>query len=107
MQFVVNAVEKTLKVGGVAVHTTEFNLSSNEDTVETGDTVIYRHRDLTELIKRLEDRGHIVQPLTIAPDTHCWDFYVDVPPYTTTPHLKLMLGKYVATSVGIVVQRGR
>lgn len=28
MQFVVNAVEKTLRPGGVAVHTTEYNLLS-------------------------------------------------------------------------------
>ena len=107
IQFVINAVENTLKVGGIAVHTTEFNLSSNEETVEVGGTVIFRHRDIIELIERLESRGHIVQPLIVAPDAHYWDFYVDVPPYATIPHLKLMLDKYVATSVGIVVRRGK
>lgn len=33
---------KTLKPGGIAVHTTEFNLSSNEDTITEGDNVIFR-----------------------------------------------------------------
>ena len=62
MQFVINAVEKTLRVGGVAVHTTEFNLSSDHETVETGVTVIYRRRDIDELVQRLRDRGHLVKP---------------------------------------------
>lgn len=106
MQFVINAVEKTLRVGGVAVHTTEFNLSSNDDTIEEGDTVIYRRRDIEELVQRLRDRGHIVKPFSVAPDSHYWDFHVDLPPYEHIPHLKLLLEKYVATSVGIVVRRG-
>lgn len=107
MQFVINAVEKTLKVGGVAVHTTEYNLSSNAETVESGITAIYRHRDLLELVQRLRDRGHIVKPFIVAPNSHYWDFHIDVPPYLEKPHLKLLLGKYVTTSAGIVVQRGR
>lgn len=105
--FVINAVEKTLRVGGIAVHTTEFNLSSNDDTVTVGDTVIYRHRDIEELVQRLRDRGHIVKPFITAKDSHYLDFHVDVPPYKDTLHLKLKLMGYVATSVGIVVQRGR
>ena len=106
MQIVVNAVEKTLREGGVAVHTTELNLSSDEETLEEGDTVIYRRRDIEELVRVLCDRGHLVKPFVIAPDSHYYDFYVDVPPYTHNPHLKLLLGKYVTTSVGLVVQRG-
>ena len=107
MQFVINAVEKTLRVGGVAVHTTEFNLSSDHETVETGITVIYRRRDIDELVQRLRDRGHLVKPFIVAPDNHYWDFHVDVLLYSQEPHLKLVLGQYVATSAGIVVQRGR
>jgi hypothetical protein len=107
MQFVVDATEKTLRVGGLAVHTTEFNLSSNNETLEQGDTVIYRRRDMEELVQCLRDRGHIVQPLVVAPDCHYWDFHIDVPPYTETPHLKLMLDRFVATSVGLVVRRGQ
>jgi len=107
MQFVVNAVEKTLKVGGVAVHTTEFNASSNEDTVESGETVMYRRRDMEELVHRLRERGHEVEEFRIGPTAHALDFCVDVPPYTGNVHLKLLLANYVATSVGVVVRRGR
>lgn len=106
IEFVINSIEKTLITGGVAVHTTEFNLSSNTKTVENGDTSIYRKRDIEELISRLRQRGHMVEDLKIAPDSFFLDNYVDVPPYTHNPHLKLELLGYVVTSVGIVVRKG-
>jgi hypothetical protein len=106
MDFVVNAVENTLRPGGVAVHTTEFNLTTNEQTLETGPTVIYRRRDIEELVGRLRDRGHIVEEFSVAPPSHHWDFHVDTPPYTSKVHLKLLFEQYVTTSAGIVVQRG-
>ena len=107
LQFVVNAVEKTLRVGGVAVHTTEYNLASNDLTVESHDTVIFRNRDLVELVQRLRDRGHIVEPFVVAPNSHYLDFHIDVPPYAHNPHLKLLLWEHITTSAGIVVRRGR
>ncbi|WP_069267652.1 hypothetical protein [Paraburkholderia nodosa] len=107
MQFVINSVEKTLKPGGIAVHTTEFNLSSEDETVESGPTVLYRRRDMEELVRRLRARGHDVQPFSLAPYSHPLDFHVDVPPYSGIPHMKLRLGKYAATSVGICVRRGQ
>lgn len=105
MAFVINSVEQTLKSGGVACHTTEFNLSSNDHTVDNDSTVIYRLNDINELADRLRARGHHVEPIVIAPDAHFMDFYVDVPPYTDLPHLKLKLGKYITTSIGIVVKK--
>ncbi len=107
LQFVLNAVEKTLRIGGVAVHTTEFNASSNDATVTDGDTVIYRLRDMQELVARLRERGHEVQPFVIGPTAHALDYHVDVPPYAHDIHLKLLLAGYVTTSVGVVVRRGR
>ena len=105
MEFIVAAVENTLRSGGIAVHTTEFNLTSNEHTVTEGPTVIYRRRDIDELVRRLRDRGHIVKEFTVAAPSHYWDFHVDTPPYTSKVHLKLLLEQYVTTSVGLVVQR--
>lgn len=107
IQFVINAVEKTLRVGGVAVHTTEFNLSSNDKTVESGVVSIYRRRDIEDLVDRLRSRGHTVEPFIVAPNSYYWDFHVDVPPYKEDPHLKLLLSEYVATSAGVIVRRGR
>ena len=107
LQFVINAVEKTLKIGGIAVHTTEFNASSNDATVADGDTVIYRLRDMEDLVRRLRERGHEVTPFVIGPTAHALDYHVDVPPYAHDIHLKLLLAGYVTTSAGLVVRRGR
>ena len=106
LDFVIESLERTLKPGGIACHTTEFNLSSDTDTVEAGATVLYRKRDLLRLIDTLEGRGHSVEPLRIAPDNHVLDFFVDTPPYHAPPHLKLQLLGHVSTSVGLVIRRG-
>jgi SAM-dependent methyltransferase len=106
LQFVVDSVERTLRPGGLAVHTTEFNLSSDLFTVRRGDTVLYRRRDLRRLVDLLRRRGHEVEPFVVAPDTQPPDFHVDVPPYTHDPHLRLRLGRYTCTSAGIAVRRG-
>ena len=107
IDFVINSIERSLKIGGVACHTTELNLSSNDATIETGGTVIYRKRDLERLCQILEERGHWVEPLRIEPGTLPPDYFVDVPPYPSNPHLKLLYGSYVVTSVGLVARRGR
>ena len=106
MQFVVTCVERCLKPGGIAVHTTELNLSSDENTLTGGSTVLYRRRDIIELIERLRAKGHEVRPFNQAPDAHVLDYHVDVPPYTHDPHIKLDMSGYVTTSVGVVVRRG-
>jgi len=106
MDFVINSVEKTLKPGGVAVHTTEFNLASNDATVESGPTVLYRRRDIEQLILELRERGHEVQPFRVAPDMLAVDGYVDLPPYLG-PHVKLDVQGYACSSVGLIIRRGR
>jgi len=107
LDFIRDSVEKVLRVGGVACHTTEFNLSSDERTVEDGGCVLYRRRDIEAFIVEMRERGHHVADLRIAPDTHAADWYVDVPPYRQDPHLKLELLGYTTTSAGLVITRGR
>jgi len=104
--FVVNSVERCLRPGGVAVHTTEYNLSSNDETLEVPNLSIYRRRDIDALIDRLRDRGHAVSELAIAPDSSYLDQYVDLRPYSGELHLKLELAGYTTTSVGLVIERG-
>jgi hypothetical protein len=107
LDFVVNSVEKTLKIGGVACHTSELNLSSNDETLEGGPTVLFRRRDVEKLIERLERRGHKVTPLPIEPSKSFVDLLIDLPPYNSDLSLRLKLAKFVTTSFGIVVSRGR
>jgi hypothetical protein len=68
---------------------------------------LYRKKDMEELVARLRERGHEVSPFVMGPTAHALDFHVDVPPYSGNPHLKLLLSSYIATSVGLVVRRGR
>jgi 2-polyprenyl-3-methyl-5-hydroxy-6-metoxy-1,4-benzoquinol methylase len=94
-----------LRPGGFAIHTTEYNLSSNADTVSEGGTVLFRLRDLETLHHRLRAKGHTMAPLNLDPGDGEIDRYIDVPPYRSEPHLKLALWGYAATSVGIIVQK--
>ena len=105
LAFVENSVA-TLKPGGLAVHTTEFNLSSSDATADHCDTVLFRRKDFDRLIERLRDLGHEVEPFEPGPASYFLDNHVDVPPYTSDVHLKLRLCGYVSTSAGIVVRRG-
>ena len=104
LKFVERSVE-CLKPGGFAVHTTELNLSSNSDTVDNENTVLFRRRDMEELAARLKARGYRVAPLDFFPGTQPLDRYVDLPPYRQHPHLRMMLLGYITTSFGIIVQR--
>jgi SAM-dependent methyltransferase len=103
LDFIENSL-RTLKPGGIAVHTTEFNLSSNEETVETPGLSIYRRQDIEGLVARLVEQGHEVLPLNLHPGFDPVDEHIDVPPYGL-PHLKLMVAKMAVTSVGIVVRK--
>lgn len=105
MDFVVDSVERCLKPGGFSVHTTEFNLASNEETVFDGPTVLYRQRDMLELVCRLRARGHEVCDFVVAPDSFFLDLHVDLPPYGSNPHMRLQIEEHVTTSAVLVVRK--
>ncbi len=105
LAFVERSVE-CLRPGGWAIHTTEYNLSSNEQTLDNDATVLFRRRDLETLADRLRAKGHRMAPLDLEPGTAPLERYIDVPPYRVQPHLRLALEGYSATSVGVIVQRG-
>jgi hypothetical protein len=94
----------TLRPGGVAVHTTEYNVRSDDDTVATGPTVLYRKQDMLALAARLERAGHHVAAFDFAPGVGVADEYVDVPPYSAEPHIRVWFGSFVTTSLALVVR---
>ena len=94
-----------LRPGGLAVHTSEFNLTSNDDTLETGATVLFRRRDMERLALRLISRGHEVAQIKLDSGKQPLDEHIDMPPYTNDPHLKMSLSRYVITSFGIIARR--
>lgn len=104
LDFIKHSVD-CLKPGGVAVHTTEFNLSSNDDTCEHPSCSIYRACDIRQLIGELEASGFIVAPLNLNTGESQVDNHIDAPPYSMSPHLKLLISGYAVTSIGIIVKR--
>ena len=105
MDFVKNSL-KTLRSDGLAVHTTEFNLSSNEDTVSSGGTVLFRRRDFEDIASVLRRAGHTAAPLGLYQGSHFLDKYVDVPPYSNDQRLRLSLMNYNTTGFGLVIFKG-
>ncbi|WP_309629764.1 class I SAM-dependent methyltransferase [Brevundimonas sp.] len=105
LDFIVNSVA-CLKPGGWAVHTTEFNVSSDTETVDNMSTVLFRRSDLEDLATRLNAAGHHAAVFDFEPGTKPVDVYIDLPPYRAEPHLTVALMGYATTSIGVIVQRG-
>lgn len=104
LDFVRHSIE-TLRPGGIAVHTTEFNVDSNDATVETGPCVVYRERDLIAFKEEMEAAGHEVAAFDFNRGEGVLDHYVDIPPYRDEPVLRFQFADYTLTSVGIVVRK--
>lgn len=94
-----------LRDGGVSVHTTEFNVFSNHDTIATGETVLFRRHDIEWLTRALARDGHSVDVDFNAGYSQI-DRYVDVPPWSG-PHIKLQVGEHVSTSLGLIIEKAQ
>ena len=70
----------TVKPGGWVCHTTEFNLSSNDDTINAEGLAFYRKRDLEAFFHRMRALGHRPGQLNLKAGTSPIDFHVDFPP---------------------------
>jgi hypothetical protein len=106
LKFIEKSME-SLSPGGIAVHTTEFNMSSNDDTLETPGCSIYRKRDIEELKQRLSDAGYVLEAVDWTDGRGFAETVVDLPPYRQSPHLRLRIGQFDCTSLGLVVRKPR
>jgi len=106
IQFLINSLD-CIKPGGIAVHTTEFNVSSNEDTLECGDNVIYRKKDIEALDLRLRRIGCAIENMDFDPGSEQHDIAFDYPPFYShgRQHLKLQLDRYISTSMLIIIRK--
>lgn len=103
LNFVRNSLN-CLKPGGVAVHTTEFNLGSATDTLVSGRCVVYRERDLLSFAKELQGQGHQIE-LNLNPGSEETDLLIDRDRRGDI-HLRLYINnRILATSVGLVVRK--
>jgi hypothetical protein len=92
-----------LRPGGVGVHTTEYNVASNDRTVERGHTVLYRRRDLERLVADVTAAGHAMVA-TFALGSRPADRHIDTTPWTNI-HLKVAADGQVLTSFGLLARR--
>jgi 2-polyprenyl-3-methyl-5-hydroxy-6-metoxy-1,4-benzoquinol methylase len=91
-----------LRPGGVAVHTTEFNLGTNGRTLESSAVVAYRKKDIEALALRLISKGYRIPLINFSPGDRMLDRVVDRPPYRHS-HLKLLYARHLLTSIGVFV----
>lgn len=104
LDFVKNSA-RLLKPGGIAVHTTEYNLNSNIKTLDNNPSyVIFRKKDIEQLINELETDKYTVETIDFNSGEDKLEKFIDTPPYSFEPHLRLLLEeKYVTTSIGIII----
>lgn len=101
-EFLKNSL-RCLKVGGVAVHTTEFNLSSNKDTFDLKNNAAFRHCDIIRILESLGDDFEYEINLTIG--DHPLNFYVDFQRNEPDKHLKIENRNFILTCVGLIIKK--
>lgn len=115
LEFVRNSV-KCLKPGGIAAHTTEFNLESG-DTIDNWATVLFQPSHIAELARRVAADGHEMFPVNYQAGTGMLDAFIDTPPfphqahpalpYPDAPHLRLNVDGFACTSIGVIIRARR
>lgn len=118
LQFVLNSL-KCLKPGGIAVHTTEFNLDG-EETIDNWPTVLFQRCHIEDLAARIAAVGDRIDEVSFDAGSGVLDQFVDLPPwgllprsdpcadltFPQTPHLRLSVDGFPATSIGLIIHRG-
>jgi len=96
-----------LRPGGIAVHTTELELTPRTETADYGHLAVYRVDDLNKLRSEVRRRGLEMEAnWYVAMDSPA-DRWIALPPYPhdDPAHLKLLIGESVSTSVGLLIRR--
>jgi SAM-dependent methyltransferase len=117
LEFVRNSLA-TLRPGGLAVHTTEFNFLNDHQTVDNWPTVLFQQRHFTELAKQLTEEGHRVSQLDFDYGDKPLDKFIDLPPYIHDwpdprrdiwvdghNHLKVGTDGFAVTCFGLIIRK--
>lgn len=94
-----------LKPGGVAVHTTEVNILSDTKTLKSGDTVIFRLKDLYQLFTKLTKQGYVCKPLDFNLGDTSQDFRITMLPKFGNDFSKIQIGNHLATQVILIIKK--
>jgi SAM-dependent methyltransferase len=116
LAFIERSLE-TLRPGGTAVHTMEFNIAADGPTLDHTSTVFFQRGNLEALAGRLGAAGHRVAPLDFDFGDKPLDRFIDVPPFSRELprdhadwlgeplHLKIGFAGFVSTCFGLIVTR--
>lgn len=116
LAFIENALN-TLKPGGVAVHTTEYNIRDDGPTIDNWPSVAFQRKHMEGLAARLRCQGHQVAPFDFTLGDGPLDRFVDMPPYSqdlpeevnnwldVPMHLKLAVDGIVVTCIGLIIRK--
>ena len=110
LEFVLESC-RMLAPGGIAVHTTELELTRRDTTADYGHCAVYRLQDLREFATRLADVGctssfNFTVPMDTREDRWISLALVDGESAPSDiAHLKLAIGDSVSTSFGLLIRR--
>ncbi len=116
LAFIENSL-KTLRPGGLSVHTTELNISSEGPTIDNWPTVLFQRRHFEQLAQRLRKQGHYVADLDFFLGDKPMDRFIDLPPFHhdlpkdlgdwigAPQHLKVGVDGFTSTCFGILVRK--
>ena len=99
-----------LKPGGIAVHTTEFNLRSQVESVKIGDAIALTAPDFIEIAEHLSWDRYKVAQLDFRLDCEEYTFVearAGLMPKEYLPHCALVCYRQLFTSFGLIIQKGQ
>ena len=98
---------KVLKPGGVAVHTTEYNISSKTSTYDAADFGIYLEDDLRHMEEVMHEYGCEIESLDFTVGNHPNDHRIAEPDDRQGAHLQVCSHGYVHTSAVLIFRKFR
>ncbi len=116
LRFIENSL-KTLRPGGLSVHTTEFNIREDGPTIDNWPSVAFQRRHMERITATLRAQGHKVAPFDYSLGDGPLDRFVDLPPFVQDlpdninqwlgppAHIKLAMDGLVVTCIGIAVEK--
>lgn len=100
---------KTLKPGGVAVHTTEWNLDDDGPTQDHCGCVLFQRRHFEAFAARMKQKGFELPDIDFSKGEQIFDGLVDLPPFgahtDAVAHLRLSVSGFRCTSFGLIIRK--
>ena len=116
LDFIENAMD-TLRPGGIAVHTTEFNFYDENITIDNWGCVFFQRKHFLDLADRLRAKGYEIPAISFDLGADPLDRFIDLPPYShqvskelgnlwiRQQHLKVAHDGIASTCFGLIIRK--